>query len=404
MAESRVSNLRKINSSQESDKIFLETVSELELINIPAWAVPKSRVAPVSAVPKSMCNRSPLSFASAFGEGFTYQTFQSGDTLPCGFKLGVYRPWIPCSQECDGEYHDIVLRIAETDLLRWQKAGRAILSALEAHEAVPAKQQANTYCQYNIVRGHNNLDGCARIEDLEPSRVQSGAPSSKVVPRVATAAVEGMKNSPQQLLEEEQMIQPDDRSLFARPGSIRCSREQFDVNDFLKQHFTSLDRARHSKAYLCRRASNFDETLFSRTKDTFFCKSLPDYLSLFRLVLFAALVTAYAGVHMSAWNYKFPSLLECWLWRSSCIAVLAAGWVWVIFEVALVVEDRFRFLPLFGRLCHFLRFGALTLLVVTLTAGVFGRVFIVVESFVSLRSVPIGVYATVPWANYIPHI
>jgi hypothetical protein len=32
------------------------------------------------------------------------------------------------------------------------------------------------------------------------------------------------------------------------------------------------------------------------------------------------------------------------------------------------------------------------------------RLYLVVESFISLRDVPAGVYATVPWAQYIPHI
>lgn len=34
----------------------------------------------------------------------------------------------------------------------------------------------------------------------------------------------------------------------------------------------------------------------------------------------------------------------------------------------------------------------------------FGRVFIVVESFISLRHVPVGVYEGVGWAQYIPHL
>ena len=32
------------------------------------------------------------------------------------------------------------------------------------------------------------------------------------------------------------------------------------------------------------------------------------------------------------------------------------------------------------------------------------RVYIVVEAFISLRSVPLGVYADVPWTNYFPHL
>jgi hypothetical protein len=39
-----------------------------------------------------------------------------------------------------------------------------------------------------------------------------------------------------------------------------------------------------------------------------------------------------------------------------------------------------------------------------LYVGIFARVFVVVESSISLRSVPIGVYAEVPWADFIPHI
>lgn len=42
-------------------------------------------------------------------------------------------------------------------------------------------------------------------------------------------------------------------------------------------------------------------------------------------------------------------------------------------------------------------------LAVGLDAYAFAHIFLVNESFVSLRHVPIGVYTAVPWANYIPH-
>jgi hypothetical protein len=35
---------------------------------------------------------------------------------------------------------------------------------------------------------------------------------------------------------------------------------------------------------------------------------------------------------------------------------------------------------------------------------VFGRFYIVIESFVSLRRVPVGVYEEVTWTQYIPHL
>ena len=47
-------------------------------------------------------------------------------------------------------------------------------------------------------------------------------------------------------------------------------------------------------------------------------------------------------------------------------------------------------------------------LAIAIVAGalllVFARVFIVVESFISLRHVPLGVYIYVRWAKYIPHL
>lgn len=35
---------------------------------------------------------------------------------------------------------------------------------------------------------------------------------------------------------------------------------------------------------------------------------------------------------------------------------------------------------------------------------IFSRVFIIVESFISLRHVPVGVYEEVGWSKYIPHL
>lgn len=50
----------------------------------------------------------------------------------------------------------------------------------------------------------------------------------------------------------------------------------------------------------------------------------------------------------------------------------------------------------------FLRF-VMVLLGLLALGYVFARLYIVLESFLSVRHLPIGVYAAVPWANYIPH-
>ena len=46
-------------------------------------------------------------------------------------------------------------------------------------------------------------------------------------------------------------------------------------------------------------------------------------------------------------------------------------------------------------------FGILLTLVIG--AYMFARFFLVIESFISLRSVPLGVYTTLDWTNYFPH-
>jgi hypothetical protein len=43
-------------------------------------------------------------------------------------------------------------------------------------------------------------------------------------------------------------------------------------------------------------------------------------------------------------------------------------------------------------------------LAVVILLFVGARLYLVVEAFISVRALPIGVFVTVPWANYIPHL
>jgi predicted ABC-type sugar transport system permease subunit len=44
-----------------------------------------------------------------------------------------------------------------------------------------------------------------------------------------------------------------------------------------------------------------------------------------------------------------------------------------------------------------------TYVIAGVSAFIFARSFLVVESFISLRSLPKGSFKTVPWSNYWPH-
>ena len=124
------------------------------------------------------------------------------------------------------------------------------------------------------------------------------------------------------------------------------------------------------------------------------------------LIIQVLILMAYGGVHLTAWNSHFPTKTERWLWRSS--ALLLAGTTPVLVGLAIPAVAYLFIDAVSSTMGKFLRFWfyALASLLVpaTIVAYFFARVFLVVESFVSLRSVPIGVYSAVPWSSYLPHI
>jgi hypothetical protein len=114
------------------------------------------------------------------------------------------------------------------------------------------------------------------------------------------------------------------------------------------------------------------------------------------------------------WNFDFPTPIEQKLLRIACISIVAGSllaprffyWSIVVFEEEGFIDgtiDTFhslwsweevqRLLALIA--CFAMLFSPLPLA---------SPLLLVVEPSVSLRDVPSGVYATVPWAQYIPHV
>ena len=126
-------------------------------------------------------------------------------------------------------------------------------------------------------------------------------------------------------------------------------------------------------------------------------------ISLFGM-LFIILPAFYGGIHLTAWNFCFPSKTEQLLWRISCSNIMGLIPItWLYLEIA----DRFldgRYMdriPFWGKLDSIFVWSSLIALYVLY---ILSRLYIVVEAFVSLRHVPIGVYAAVPWVEAIPHV
>lgn len=129
--------------------------------------------------------------------------------------------------------------------------------------------------------------------------------------------------------------------------------------------------------------------------------------------LIAALVICmfYGAAHCSAWNFIFPSPTEQLLWRISCIDTIA-GVISLLALFSVVVylhehEPKSLIKAFFTQepgVMSWLYRLIITIGVLNIPLFALSRLFIIVETFISLRHVQKGVYKTVDWAEYIPHI
>lgn len=130
----------------------------------------------------------------------------------------------------------------------------------------------------------------------------------------------------------------------------------------------------------------------------------------------------YGGTHLAAWAFQFPTALEMWFWRASGIAVVVLPFFFAmedIFEHAALktrekAREKARAEPQKvkpkkrTRICggiagssHFC-FGFWVLLSMGSVWPV-ARLYLLAESFASLRSPPAGTYKDVEWTKFIPH-
>ncbi len=107
--------------------------------------------------------------------------------------------------------------------------------------------------------------------------------------------------------------------------------------------------------------------------------------------ILAILSFLYGGLHLLSWNSHFPSDIEQTLWRISTSIIAGGGFgVWLVVFLSSAETNPFYFViyHLFW-LCP-IAYGL-------------ARLFIVIEAFISVRSLPEGAYQTVSWSVF-PHI
>lgn len=131
------------------------------------------------------------------------------------------------------------------------------------------------------------------------------------------------------------------------------------------------------------------------------------------LLLFLPL--AYGTIHLLAWEYCFPSDVERYTWRVS--SVIASSTQLGVLPVELLidfydfVDDKILFKDILkgkekwiNPLVQLWEVSILALFLLLSLLNIASRVFLTVESFVSLRSLPIGSYAMPAWLQMMPHL
>ena len=111
-------------------------------------------------------------------------------------------------------------------------------------------------------------------------------------------------------------------------------------------------------------------------------------------VLFSGI---FGGIHLAAWNYRFPTHAEKQLWRASAIALTATPLVLVLIVTVRSYKLRHRIQE--GENIKILKAISLPLVLYLLA-----RLYIIIESFASLRAAPADIYERPTWSSYFGHI
>jgi hypothetical protein len=93
----------------------------------------------------------------------------------------------------------------------------------------------------------------------------------------------------------------------------------------------------------------------------------------------------YSGAHATAWNSHFPTVIEQRMWQVSALILIAVVLFILIWSLVSVLKDGWLWDALQG-------------------IYILARCFLLVEAFISMRSLPKGTYSTPDWSSALPHI
>ena len=176
------------------------------------------------------------------------------------------------------------------------------------------------------------------------------------------------------------------------------------------KHYPNLDQ--HYKNFPLSWFVSKPITRRSRNVNFLYPQSDSDWSKLVWTLWF--LCSLYGGIHLALWNYEFPTRVESRLWRISAVALgsapillLLLGWSQSrSYDYVKRFIRKFRFIKrAWENNLDGIRYGLILMGGAAALFYTFARIYIVVESFISLRHVPIGVYeGGLGWSKYIPHL
>ena len=132
----------------------------------------------------------------------------------------------------------------------------------------------------------------------------------------------------------------------------------------------------------------------------------PDNLPFIAISMAAA---AYGGLHASAWRNLFPTAIEGLLWKISSLLITSSGFCFCFYLTLIRLYHETAILDSFHNVIQFLQHPVFRYLAYTFGCLIFAvyaaaRLFLVLEAFISLREMPIDVYTTPTWTQFLPHL
>jgi hypothetical protein len=128
-------------------------------------------------------------------------------------------------------------------------------------------------------------------------------------------------------------------------------------------------------------------------------------------IVLSSIVYAYTSIHLVAWNFTFPTLIEQWLWRAAGILLIVSEFTYGLAYVILNWQLP-RFCRLFGveqvktgtQLFESIHpFFQYVIAGAWVGSYMIARGYIFVEAFSGLRALPATAFQNVEWSNFLPH-